>query len=174
MATSSPKTERKRREKTGVKAISGTSISEDFPRSSVFFIARRGLVIAISSVAGFAPLLARTGYAASKHALHGLFDTLRAEVAPQGVGVLIVCPSFIRTEIAAAHLAGDGQAARHPRAVVGDMLDPGQVAARIVAAPVGRIAWSSYWISRLAPRLYERLMVRKMAREMPEAESGQR
>jgi len=139
-------------------------------------LARRGLVIAISSVAGFAPLLARTGYAASKHALHGLFDTLRAELAPQGVGVLIVCPSFIRTEIAAAHLAGDGQPARHPRAVVGNMLDPAEVAARIVDAAergrrlllVGRVAWTSYWVSRLAPALYARLMARRMRSELLE------
>ncbi len=137
-------------------------------------LARRGLVIAISSVAGFAPLVARTGYAASKHALHGLFDTLRAELAPQGVGVLIVCPSFIRTGIAAAHLAGDGQAARHPRAVAGDMLDPAEVAARIVDAAergrrlllVGRVAWTSYWVSRLAPALYARLMARRMRGEL--------
>lgn len=136
-------------------------------------LARRGLVIAISSVAGFAPLVARTGYAASKHALHGLFDTLRAELTPKGVGVLVVCPSFIRTGMAAAHLAGDGAAARHERAVVGSMLDPEEVAERIAAAaeqdrrflPVGRIAWTSWWVSRLAPRLYERLMLRKMARE---------
>jgi NAD(P)-dependent dehydrogenase (short-subunit alcohol dehydrogenase family) len=137
-------------------------------------LARRGLVIAISSVAGFAPLLARTGYAASKHALHGLFDTLRVELAPQGVGVLIVCPSFIRTAIAAAHLLGDGQAARHPRAVVGDLLDPDEVAARIVDAAergrrlllVGRVAWTSYWVSRLAPALYARLMARRMRGEL--------
>lgn len=137
-------------------------------------IARRGLVIAISSVAGFAPLVARTGYAASKHALHGLFDTLRAELTPRGVGVLIVCPSFIRTGIAAGHLAGDGGAARHARAVVGSMLDPEEVAERIAAAaehdrrflPVGRVAWISWWVSRIAPRLYERLMVRRMKREM--------
>ena len=36
--------------------------------------------IAISSVAGFSPLIGRTGYAASKHALHGFFDSLRTEV----------------------------------------------------------------------------------------------
>lgn len=137
-------------------------------------LARRGLVIAISSVAGFAPLAARAGYAASKHALHGLFDTLRAELAPQGVEVLIVCPSFIRTAIAASHLAGNGQAARHPRAVVGEMLDPEQVAARIVDAAergrrlllVGRVAWTSYWVSRLAPALYARLMARRMRGEL--------
>jgi NAD(P)-dependent dehydrogenase (short-subunit alcohol dehydrogenase family) len=34
-------------------------------------VARRGLVVVISSVAGFSPLAGRSGYAASKHALHG-------------------------------------------------------------------------------------------------------
>ena len=43
-------------------------------------VARRGMIVVISSVAGFAPLIARTGYAASKHALHGFFDSLRTEV----------------------------------------------------------------------------------------------
>ena len=43
-------------------------------------LASRGLVIAVSSVAGFTPLVARTGYSASKHAMHGFFDSLRAEV----------------------------------------------------------------------------------------------
>ena len=33
----------------------------------------RGALVVLSSVAGFAPLLGRTGYAASKHALHGAF-----------------------------------------------------------------------------------------------------
>ena len=39
----------------------------------------RGLVVAISSVAGYTPLIARTAYAASKHALHGMFESLRTD-----------------------------------------------------------------------------------------------
>ena len=57
-------------------------------------IDRRGAIAVVSSVAGFAPVLGRTGYAGSKHALHGLFDTLRAELRPSGVGVTIVAPRF--------------------------------------------------------------------------------
>jgi NAD(P)-dependent dehydrogenase (short-subunit alcohol dehydrogenase family) len=49
-------------------------------------IASRGLVIVISSVAGFAPLIARTGYAAAKHALHGFFESLRTELADEEIG----------------------------------------------------------------------------------------
>jgi short-subunit dehydrogenase len=54
------------------------------------------LIIAVSSVAGFSPLIARTGYAASKHALHGFFDSLRSELQPDGVDVMIVCPHSSR------------------------------------------------------------------------------
>ena len=39
-------------------------------------IQRRGMIIVLSSIAGFSPLPGRSGYCASKHALHGFFDTL--------------------------------------------------------------------------------------------------
>ena len=51
---------------------------------------RRGAIVAVSSVAGFAPLIGRTGYSASKHALHGFFDSLRSEVRDSGVDVTLV------------------------------------------------------------------------------------
>ncbi len=135
---------------------------------------RQGAVVAISSVAGFAPLAARAGYAASKHALHGMFDTLRAELGPHGVDVLIVCPTFIATGIAAAHLGGDGEAASGPRTVVGEALDPAEVARAIVRALerrrrlllVGRVAWFAWVVSRIAPGLYARIMARRMREEL--------
>ncbi len=137
-------------------------------------VARRGMVIAISSVAGFAPLIARTGYAASKHALHGFFDSLRSEVEPLGVKVLLVCPSFIETGIEKNALAGDGEPARHAQAIVGKRTSPGAMAGEVFCAAreekrlllpdrVSRLAW---WVSRLAPRFYERQMVKKLGREM--------
>jgi NAD(P)-dependent dehydrogenase (short-subunit alcohol dehydrogenase family) len=137
-------------------------------------VAARGLVITISSVAGFAPLIARTGYAASKHALHGFFDSLRTELAPQGVDVMLVCPSFIATGIEKNALAGDGSPARHPQAIVGRRATPEATAEKIFRAAgreqrlllPDRVSLASWWVSRLAPRLYERLMVRKLSKEM--------
>lgn len=137
-------------------------------------LARRGMVIGISSVAGFAPLLARTGYAASKHALHGFFDSLRSEVEPLGVGVLLVCPSFIQTGIDRNALGGDGLPARHAQSIVGQRTQPDDIAAKIVVAcrhdrhlllpdRVSRTAW---WVSRLAPGLYARLMARSLRHEV--------
>ncbi len=134
------------------------------------------MVIAVSSVAGFAPLIARTGYAASKHALHGFFDSLRAEVEPSGVKVLLVCPSFIQTGIEKNALAGDGGLARHPQSIVGGRATPEAMAERIFQAASreqrlllpDRVSRLSWWVSRLAPRFYERLMVRKLGKEMQE------
>lgn len=134
----------------------------------------RGAIVVISSVAGFSPLLARTGYAASKHALHGFFDSLRAELAGQGVTVTIACPSFVTTAIDRHALDGSGNEGVHAKVTVGTPLAPRGVARRIVDAAalgrprvlIGRTAHLAWWLSRLAPSLYERLMARRMRSEM--------
>lgn len=135
--------------------------------------ASRGMVLAISSVAGFSPLVARTGYAASKHALHGFFDSLRTELAGDGVDVLLACPSFIATGIDRAALGGDGRPAPQPRATTGRQAAPDEVADAVFEAAcrrrplllfgaTARLAW---WISRLAPRGYAALMRRRLQGE---------
>ncbi len=136
----------------------------------------RGLIIVISSIAGVAPLYGRSGYAASKHAMHGLFESLGAEVANQGVGVLMVCPSFVETNLEASTLGGDGERITRPRSKVGRISSPDDVAAevlraaragrsRLVLTPVGK---TSALLSRLAPRLYQRLMIRSLKSELDE------
>lgn len=135
---------------------------------------RAGLVVAVSSVAGFAPLYGRSGYSASKHALHGLFESLRCELAGSGVEVLIVCPGFTATGIGAAALDADGQPTRHPQSTVGRVAQPDDVAAAVVRAirrrrrllvlsAAGRASWV---LSRLSPSLYARLMTRGLRREL--------
>lgn len=132
------------------------------------------MVVAISSVAGFGPLVARTGYAASKHALHGFFDSLRSELESDGVGVLLVCPSFIDTNIAHNALSGDGGRAPQPPAAVGRRTTPDEVAVQIVRAVKrdrrlllpDRISKASWLLSRAAPRFYARQMAKRLAAEL--------
>ena len=135
---------------------------------------RRGQLIAISSVAGFAPLIARTGYAASKHALHGFFESLRSEVAPQGMAITLVCPAFIATNIDRHALGADGQPARHAQHVIGTPATPEAIAERILrgAARERRLILPD-WVSRLSwfavrfvPRLYAALMTRRLRGEL--------
>ncbi len=133
---------------------------------------RRGLVVTISSIAGFAPLAGRCGYAASKHALHGLFDSLRPELREQGVDVMLVCPGFTETAIGDHALGGDGGAARQPRTTTGKAASPEEVANAIYRATsrrprlllLSRLAKLSYALTRVAPALYERIMVRRLLR----------
>lgn len=137
----------------------------------------RGLIIALSSVAGFAPLWGRTAYAASKHGLHGFFDTLRAELRPQGVDVLLVCPSFVRTGIAAASLDAKGQPLGHDQETVGEVAEPAEIAEAIFAAAAkgkelllpSRTGRMARLVCKLSPRLFERLMMRGVRAEFDEA-----
>jgi NAD(P)-dependent dehydrogenase (short-subunit alcohol dehydrogenase family) len=134
----------------------------------------RGLLIAISSVAGYTPLIARTGYAASKHAVHGFFESLRTEVGPEGIDVMLVCPSFIATGIEQHALGPAGGSADHPQVVVGTRLQPDAVADRIRLGAersrrlllIGSTARAAWWLSRFAPALYERIMARRLKAEM--------
>lgn len=69
----------------------------------------RGRIVAVSSLTGKAGVPTRSGYAASKHALVGFFDTLRIELAPYGVSVTIVYPGFVSTGVRERAFGPDGQ-----------------------------------------------------------------
>ena len=69
---------------------------------------RAGHFVVVTSLVGHLGTPLRSGYAASKHALHGFFDSLRAELWREKVKVTIVCPGFIRTEVSLNAFAGDG------------------------------------------------------------------
>ena len=69
---------------------------------------KTGHVIVTSSVAGKFGTKFRSGYAASKHALQGLFDCIRQEMYEYNVAVTMVCPGPIKTSITQNSLTADG------------------------------------------------------------------
>ncbi|TKB53690.1 SDR family oxidoreductase [Ferrimonas aestuarii] len=69
----------------------------------------KGQVVAIASVAGLTGVPSRTGYAASKHAMIGFFDSLRIELKQDGVDVTVICPDFVVSEIHKRAIGADGQ-----------------------------------------------------------------
>ncbi|MAY89332.1 MAG: short-chain dehydrogenase [Pseudooceanicola sp.] len=131
----------------------------------------RGTHLAISSVAGFAPLLNRTAYAASKHAMQGFFASLRAEEHTHGVRCAIAAPSFVATNIGRPDRDDNGIVRPGSASDGLDYMTP-EDAARVILSglnrgrdfiPVGRVARLSYWIMRLSPSLYQYLMRRKIS-----------
>jgi short-subunit dehydrogenase len=71
----------------------------------------RGRLVVVSSLTGKTGVPTRSGYAASKHALHGFFDSLRIELRGSGVTVTLVCPGFVSTGIRARNLDASGRPA---------------------------------------------------------------
>lgn len=73
-----------------------------------FIQRKQGHFVNISSLTGKFGTPYRSGYAASKHALHGFFDALRAEHYADNIRVTMICPGFIHTPITLSALTGDG------------------------------------------------------------------
>lgn len=68
-----------------------------------------GHIVTITSLTGKFGTPYRSAYAASKHALHGFFDSLRAELADTAIKVTLVCPGFVRTNVSINALTGAGE-----------------------------------------------------------------
>ncbi len=73
-----------------------------------YLVENKGSLVGVSSVAGFHGLPARTGYSASKFAMHGLLETIRIENLKKGLHVMIIAPGFTATEIRKKALLADG------------------------------------------------------------------
>lgn len=95
-----------------------------------------GRLVVVSSLVGKIGTPLRSGYAASKHALHGFFESLRAEEHDAGIRVTMVLPGFIHTPLPVTALTGDGSPqGRMDRAQLEGM-DPEECAERALRAVV--------------------------------------
>lgn len=133
---------------------------------------RAGRIVNVSSVLGFLPAPYMGVYSATKHAIEGLSETLDHEVRGFGVRVVLVEPSYTKTQLdlnaptTAARLdAYDTDRERVSKAIVRSVQKapgPEAVAATIVEAALGR------WQMRRTPR-GEASLLRKLRRFMPAA-----
>jgi short-subunit dehydrogenase len=129
---------------------------------------RAGHIVVVSSVMGYVGTPRRSTYAAAKHALHGYFDSLRAELAGQGIAITLVCPGYVRTSVSANALGPTGEA--HGR--MDETQARGIPAARCAAAIIRALATRreeiavggrevvGIYLKRFAPWLLSRLVRR--------------
>lgn len=85
-------------------------------------------IVVITSVMGKIGTPYRSAYAGSKHALHGFFNSLRAELHDKNVSVTIISPGFVQTAISINALTGDGTAQNSMDAGNANGLTPAQFA----------------------------------------------
>jgi len=135
----------------------------------------RGMLVAISSLQGVVGVPGRSGYAASKHALQGLCDSLRIELRGTGVGVLTVMANWVRgTDLRARALGPDGRprevAAPHRSTSAVDLDALTMAVLRAVRTRQRRV-FVPGWIrllpllAEVAPDLADRIVAGRMARE---------
>lgn len=70
----------------------------------------KGVIVGISSIAGYRGLPGRTGYSASKFALQGWLEALRTELLHSGTHVMWICPGYTASNIRNAALNAEGKA----------------------------------------------------------------
>ena len=69
-----------------------------------------GAVVCVSSLVGKFGTRYRSAYSASKHALHGYFESLRIELDNPNLQILLACPGFIKTKVTLNALLANGSA----------------------------------------------------------------
>lgn len=138
-----------------------------------FLISARGSVVGISSIAGLKGLPGRTGYSASKFAMHGFLEALRIENLKNKLHVLIAAPGFTATNIRFTALNKDGVPQGKSPREEGKMMTAEEVASLIVEGIEKRkrlIVMTSqgkaaYQLNKFLPALTDRLFAREMNRE---------
>ncbi|MDE3212794.1 MAG: SDR family NAD(P)-dependent oxidoreductase [Bacteroidota bacterium] len=135
-----------------------------------FLERKSGHFVVTSSVMGKVGTPMRSAYAAAKHALHGYFDCLRAEVAPEQIRVTILTPGYIRTNIS-KHLATDKGLDTHKesRDII-EGLPADKAAIQIIRAIrkgkleayIGKFGGEriALWLNRYFPGIFARMAVK--------------
>jgi short-subunit dehydrogenase len=139
-----------------------------------YLLETKGSVTGISSIAGFIGLPARTGYSASKHAMHGFLETLRVENLKNGLHVLIAAPGFTSSNIRRTALTTDGSAQGETPRNESKMMSAQEVAKHIAHAILKRKSTLiltfiegklTVWLKKWMPRMLEKLIYYHMAKE---------
>ena len=134
--------------------------------------AARGQIVVVSSLTGLTGVPTRSGYAASKHALHGFFDSLRIELRGSGVGVTLVCPDFVVSAIHRRAIGSDGRPLGKSPMREGKIMSAEECARRILLAARKRqrlaiLSWRGRvgrWVNLVAPGLIDRIAARAIER----------
>jgi short-subunit dehydrogenase len=131
----------------------------------------RGHFGVVTSLTGIIPSPYRSGYAASKHALHGFFDSLRAELEDHGISVTLLAPGFVKTKVSINALGPNGEAIGVMDHAQANGISAEHCAKKIIKALkhgkrevyIGRESYAAY-VKRYFPSLFARLIKKAKVR----------
>jgi len=130
-----------------------------------------GHFVVVTSLTGIFGTPYRSGYAATKHALHGFYDSLRAELEDDGIKVTIAAPGFVKTNVSVNALVGDGSKANIMDDAQAKGISAEDCAAAIVRAIkkekreiyIGKESYGAY-VKRFLPSLFARMIKKAKVR----------
>lgn len=134
-----------------------------------FLKQKSGRIVFVSSVAGLLGTQYRASYSAAKAAIHMWANSLRAEVADDGVNVSVIFPGFVKTNVSINALNGEGKAQGYDNEATANGLEADEFAQMAVKALLkgeeyivvgGRKEVLGTWVSRLSPSMLYK-MIRK-------------
>jgi short-subunit dehydrogenase len=94
----------------------------------------KGVIVGVSSIAGYRGLPGRSGYSASKFALNGWLEALKTELYASGTHVMWVCPGFTTSNIRNAALDKNAKAQGESPMDEGSMMSSEECATHIIHA----------------------------------------
>ena len=94
----------------------------------------KGVIVGVSSIAGYRGLPGRSGYSASKFALNGWLEALKTELYASGTHVMWVCPGFTTSNIRNAALDKNAKAQGESPMDEGAMMSSEDCATHIIHA----------------------------------------
>lgn len=127
----------------------------------------KGQIVVISSIMGKLGTPLRSAYAASKHALHGFFDSLRAELFTKNIDVTLICPGYVNTNVSKNALTGDGSKFNKMDEATAKGLDPDDFAKKAIRAIIagkqeviisGPREKAAVFLKRFCPKLLAKLI----------------
>ncbi len=132
---------------------------------------KSGHFVTTSSIVGKIGTPLRSSYAASKHALHGYFDSLRAEIYNNNIAVTLICPGFVNTNISKNALTGNGTPQQKMDAATKNGIQPNRFAKLMVKSIQQRkeevyISGAKeklgVYVKRFFPKIFS-VLIRKMS-----------
>lgn len=137
-----------------------------------FIQQKKGHFVTISSLMGKFGSPYRSGYCGAKHALHGFFDVLRMEHEKDGVDVTLICPGYVRTNVAKNALTADGSAQQDNDVATENGLQVSVFVKKMIAATerkkfeayIGRKEVLGIYVKRFFPKILHKLVLRSTVR----------
>lgn len=136
-------------------------------------LASKGVIVGISSIAGYRGLPGRTGYSASKFAMQGFLESLKTELLHTGAHVMWVSPGFTASNIRNVSRMGDGSVQGETPLEESKLMSAATCAALIYKAIekrkrvliIGALGKLTVWLNKLLPSITDKMVYNHFKKE---------